>query len=116
LVKKLLATKEVTTDTISGGICIYCLLGFLWALFYYSIAYFDKDAFCYQTEGLQANFFYFSFNTLTTVGYGDIAPLNSVARILSNLESVIGQMYVAIFIAGLVSLYIVARVKKEQKI
>ncbi len=116
LVKKLLDTKEVTTDTISGGICIYCLLGFLWALFYYTITYFDKDAFYYQATKSQADFFYFSFNTLTTLGYGDITPLNKWARILANLEAVIGQMYVAIFIAGLVSLYIVAKIKREQKI
>jgi len=113
LIRKLLATKEVTTDTISGGICIYCLLGFLWALFYYTIAYFDKNAFYLQTASSQTNFFYFSFNTLTTVGFGDITPLNRWARILANLEAITGQMYVAIFMAGLVSLYIINKAQKR---
>jgi hypothetical protein len=48
---------------------------------------------------------YFSVSTLTTVGYGDIAPLNPIARSLANLEALIGQLYPAIIVARIVTLY-----------
>jgi hypothetical protein len=49
--------------------------------------------------------FYFSFTTLTTLGYGDVSPVNSFAMMLANAEALIGQLYPAIVIAKLVSLY-----------
>jgi hypothetical protein len=48
---------------------------------------------------------YFSISTLTTVGYGDIAPINPIARSLANLEALIGQLYPAIILARIVTLY-----------
>jgi hypothetical protein len=53
---------------------------------------------------LLGNLVYFSFVTLTTIGYGDIAPVHPVARSLCNLEGVIGQLYPATLLAGLVTL------------
>lgn len=48
---------------------------------------------------------YFSVTTLTTVGYGDIYPVNPIARSLSNLEGIVGQLYPAIILARIVTLY-----------
>ncbi|MBO9998663.1 MAG: two pore domain potassium channel family protein [Cyanobacteria bacterium SID2] len=100
--RQVITDEFVTGDTIIGGICIYLLIGFLWGLFYSLAARFDSQAFN------QTNFdtMYFSFTTLTTLGYGDISPTNALTRMLTNLEAIIGQMYPAIFIARLVSLYI----------
>ena len=52
-----------------------------------------------------ADLMYFSVTTLTTVGYGDITPVNPVARSLSNLEGIIGQLYPAIILARMITLY-----------
>jgi hypothetical protein len=67
-------------------------------------------AFAFNTnEGRQSirgfNAFYFSFVTLSTVGYGDITPVSKVARMLAAMEAMTGLLYVAVLIARLVSLY-----------
>ncbi|MBV8882557.1 MAG: two pore domain potassium channel family protein [Chroococcidiopsidaceae cyanobacterium CP_BM_RX_35] len=66
----------------------------------------DPKAFLYAVErkGLY-KLMYYSFTTLTTLGYGDIVPLNKIAMVVHNIESVFGQLFPAVFIAKLVSLY-----------
>jgi hypothetical protein len=49
---------------------------------------------------------YFSFTTLATVGYGDIVPTNGVAMMLSNFESLVGQLFLTVFIARLIGLHL----------
>ncbi len=105
---------RVNNDVIRGGICIYILLGILWFLFYKVIYFFDINAFHFPESRIMqvnANLFYFSFVTLTTLGYGDITPVNNFAMMVSNLEGLCGQLFPAISIATLVSLY-----KKETTI
>ncbi|WP_158506715.1 ion channel [Geminocystis sp. NIES-3709] len=99
---------NVNNDVIRGGICIYIMLGILWYLFYKMIFFFDINAFHFpefRKTSESINLLYFSFVTLTTVGYGDITPVNNFAMILSNLEGLCGQLFPAISIATLVSLY-----------
>ncbi|MGC1091761.1 MAG: potassium channel family protein [Pseudolabrys sp.] len=62
-----------------------------------------------DNQKLASSLIYFSFVTLTTVGYGDIVPIHPVARSLCNLESIIGQLYPATLLARMVSLEIEAR-------
>ena len=57
---------------------------------------------------------YFSFSTITTLGYGNIVPNSGLAKMLANLESITGQMYTTIFIARLVGLQIVSEVSKKE--
>ena len=52
---------------------------------------------------------YFSFVTMTTLGYGDIAPVSAIARVLAYMQAVFGQFYIAILVAGLVGAYISRR-------
>jgi hypothetical protein len=61
------------------------------------------------------NFIYYSFVCLTTTGFGDIAPISGGARSLSVMESVFGQLYVAILIARLVSLQVAQSMMKERE-
>ena len=103
---KIFNSKKVTGDTVKGGISIYLMIGILWYMFYELILLLDVDAFSIQIENLETyKLVYFSYTTLTTLGYGDISPLNKLAMALANLEAIIGQMYPAIFIARLVTLY-----------
>lgn len=105
LISKMFSVSKVTSDTIAGGISVYLLLGFLWTILYYAVYIFDCNAFSFPRQSNEFNLFYFSFSTLTTLGYGDIYPINKLAMSLSNLEVVTGQMYIAIFIARLVGLH-----------
>ena len=104
----ILTTPRVTADTVQGGISVYLLIGFAWALFYGMVATLDPNAFS-QPLLLQESYLralHFSFTTLTTLGYGDIVPVSEVALVLTNLEAIIGQMYPAVFISVLVGGYL----------
>ncbi|WP_299416590.1 potassium channel family protein [Acaryochloris sp. IP29b_bin.148] len=101
-------TPKVTLDTVRGGISVYMLIGFVWALLYGIVSTLDPYAFSkplvQQHSFLKA--LHFSFTTLTTLGYGDIVPVSEIALILTNLEAIIGQMYVTVFIAIVVGGYL----------
>jgi len=107
LISKMFSASQVTSDTIAGGISVYLLFGILWTLLYYLIYLYDPAAFNFSSQFNVYSLFYFSFSTLTTLGYGDIHPINKLAMSLSNLEVITGQMYIAIFISRLVGLHIV---------
>ena len=102
---RIIHEERVNGDVIRGGICIYFLLGIFWFFMYRIIVFFDPAAFSMSEEVNTSNLFYFSFTTLTTLGYGDITPVNPFAMTLTNAEALVGQIYPAIVIAKLVSLY-----------
>ena len=106
MIQKMFSTTRVTGDVIRGGISVYLLLGFLWTLFYVLIYHFDPKAFFVIHPWHDSFLFYFSFSTLTTLGYGDISPINKAAMVLANLEAIVGQLYLAIFISRLVGLHV----------
>ena len=107
ILRDILFRCEVTKDTIYGGICVYLLIGFVWALFYGIVMSLEPQAF--SQVNIEAEFYdkliYFSFTTLTTLGYGDIIPVTHVAKMLTNMEAIIGQLYPSILIAILVGGY-----------
>ncbi|MBL1179382.1 potassium channel family protein [Pantanalinema sp. GBBB05] len=103
ILEEIFAVPTVTSDTIKGGVCIYFLIGFFWSILYALICSFNPTAFSIPMQLSDIN--YFSFTTLTTVGYGDIAPMSPVVRILANLEAIVGILYPTIFIARLIGLY-----------
>jgi len=109
----------ITRQRVQGSIIIYLLLGLIWAEAYTLAAHLDSDAFAGNLSAgqnaLSARLTYFSFVTLTTVGYGDILPTNLLTRTLANIEALIGQLFPAILIARLVSMEIAARETKNPK-
>jgi hypothetical protein len=105
MIAKMFSAREVTGDTIAGGICVYLMLGFLWTVFYFAIYVVDQNAFNASAPLNHYSLIHFSFITLTTVGYGDIQPVNRLAMVLSNVEAIAGQMYIAIFISRLVMMH-----------
>jgi hypothetical protein len=104
------APGRITTDRVAGAIATYFLMGLLWGMVYGMIAAVNPEsftgieAFSLEQPGAQQDFLYFSFVTLTTLGYGDMAPVSSFARTLAWIEAVFGQLYLAVTIARLVSL------------
>lgn len=99
--------NEVTLDLIMASACAYILIGLVWAYFYHFVEVLHPHSFTLPwTPGDDLwDFYYYSFVTLTTVGYGDIVALTKPARALSILEALTGQLYLAIMISRLVGLH-----------
>ena len=107
----ILRTPRVTSEVLYAGISNYLMLGLLWSFAYLLIARVNPDAFFFTVGPVASramtgfNSYYFSFATLTTLGYGDIIPVSRVARMMAASEAVTGLFYVTMIIARLVALY-----------
>ena len=104
----LFSEKRITADIIMGAICVYFLMGLMWAMGYSLLEMFDPGSFQIpQSMDIAGpDFGYYSFVTLTTLGYGDITPLSGPAQSLSTLEAAMGQLYLAVLVARLVGVHI----------
>ena len=111
---------RVSADKIYGAICVYLLIGTAWASAYAIIESINPASFSGldQTDklgsiGQEMQLRYFSFATMTTLGYGDILPRSSGARMLATLEAVTGQIYLTVLIARLVGLNIASTSSRD---
>lgn len=100
----------ISVFRIFGAIAVYLLIGILWGeiyIFIYLLApesfYFDPST--QHGEPPLSELIYFSFTTLTTLGFGDIVPVHPIARSMATLEALLGQLYPAVLLARLVTLY-----------
>jgi len=104
--QQVLFTGSITSNDIVGAICIYMLLGLIWAILYLFIAQAVPESFNGLSQASwQENFsagVYFSFVTITTLGYGDISPILPLARSLVVMEAIVGVFYMAILVASLI--------------
>lgn len=101
--------EVVSLETIYGAIVVYILIGLMWAFLYNLTEILHPHSFTLAPElaiDPQKTLFYFSFVTLTTLGYGDISPISGPAKSLVMLEAIVGQMYLAVLIARLVGTHI----------
>ena len=106
--RQVLFSGPIDWNKIVGAICIYLLMGLVWALCYLLIAQATPGAF----NGLEqlpwyenfADVSYYSYVTLTTLGYGDISPVAPVARFLVYMEAIVGVFYIAILVASLIGI------------
>ena len=109
---------EINANRLYGALCVYLLLGILWALMYSMVAEVDSSAFSGAllpdgSDEWTVEWLYYSFITLTTLGYGDILPVSATARVLAFSEAVIGVFYMAVLVAALVGSYASARAEKK---
>ena len=105
--KQVLFTGKIDGNKILGAICLYLLLGLIWAVLYTLLQLEFPDSFQTMQKHTQwfmlfPDFVYFSFVTMTTLGFGDISPNLPVARFLVYFEAIVGQFYLAILVASLV--------------
>lgn len=104
----IVTAEKVTHDVISGAVAVYLLIGVAWAVIYVIIEGLNPGSFAVgdRSHGtVWDQLLYFSFATLTTLGYGDIAALTPVARMWSVAEAIFGTLFLAVLISRLVGLY-----------
>lgn len=105
--------QRISIDRLIGAICVYLLLGLLWAISYSLIEIGAPGSFNgieLATDGSwHSGWLYFSFVTMTTLGYGDVSPITPLARLLAYMQATVGLFYIAILVAGLVGAYVSAR-------
>jgi hypothetical protein len=112
LLVDVLRKGAVTADKIYGALCVYLLIGLTWGFIFLTLEGVQPGSFSLgqgQPAGIDkdpATLVYFSFITLSTVGYGDITPLSPPARSFAFMEAIIGQIYLAVLVARLVGLHI----------
>lgn len=99
-------SKRVTIETILAAICVYLLAGMLFTFIFASIERVGGEPFfAGEVDGTTADFLYFSFVTLTTVGYGDFTAAEELGRTIAVLEAILGQVVLLTLVARLVSLF-----------
>ena len=111
LLRGILRVQRVTGDAIAGGVCVYVLIGMMWAAVFTALELFHPGSFVrggaqlvLEARGLYIELLYFSYVTVATVGYGDIVAVTPFARMIAVVASLSGQLYLAVFVAGLVGL------------
>jgi len=118
ILSQVLTTEYVTLDTVIGAASVYLLIGLLWATIYALIEFWLPGSFTFppnfQPRGpttlvplmQDTIILYYSFETLTTVAYGDVLPLTAPARFFSVSEALVGQLYLAVLVARFVGLQV----------
>ena len=110
----LFEVDEVSEGTLWAAVNVYVTIGLAFAFLFTTLGFFDPDAFQgkFVDDALReqlVGYVYFSFVTMTTLGYGDITPGNTLTGTFVYIEAIVGQLYLAIMMARLVGLYIADR-------
>src|SRR5687767_10791754 len=117
MLMKTFAPGEVTFHRIEGSIIVYLLVGMIFTYVFHAVYLFAGPESFNNIKGTNLKeFAYFSFTSLTTMGYGDITPVHPLARSLANFEALMGQLYPAILIARLVTMEFESSSKKKSAV
>ncbi|MBT3827245.1 MAG: hypothetical protein HOF49_05380 [Nitrosomonadales bacterium] len=107
LFREIIKTQIIDPHIVSGAISIYILIGVFWYLLYMVLLEINPEAFHiskFNSSSVTVEMVYFSFTTLTTLGYGDITPVSYTAKMWSITEAVTGVMFIAVMISRLIAL------------
>jgi len=112
---RVLEDKYVDMNRIAGAISVYMLIGLIWASLYFALSLIEPKAFegvaeltdynLSLTNTAYLDLLYFSYVTLSTLGYGDVTPVSRAAQSLAYLEAICGVMYVAVLISAMIGSY-----------
>lgn len=103
---------KITINSLCGAVCGYLFIGMIWSYIYRMLYVLSPDTFTgiglagLNPSELEYQFTYYSFVTLTTLGYGDITPTTNVAKMFAWTQAFTGQIYLTVWIARLVALFI----------
>jgi voltage-gated potassium channel Kch len=106
IVRDIIKTRLVSVHTLMAAMCLYLLIGIIFALLYDAVGAVTPGGF-FGSPGLGTitNALFFSFTTLTTVGYGNLVPATAFGQSLAMVEAVLGQIFLIVVVARLVSLW-----------
>jgi voltage-gated potassium channel len=112
----LMSARKIDSEMIYAAICLYLLVGLVWAVTYFAVVLLDPNAIglvlsidrvtVLNAPVILQELVYFSYVTQTTLGYGDISPVSGVARAIVISQSLFGQIYIAVIVARLVGLQV----------
>jgi hypothetical protein len=106
-ISRVLRHRRVTAETVLGALCAYVLIGLLFAFVYLAVDDFrDAPFFAQPGEHDQGEFLYFSFVSLTTLGFGDLSPSEGLPQALTVLEALTGSIFLVTLVARLVTLWV----------
>ena len=109
IVRRILAETTVTLQSIYAALAAYMIIGLMFAAFYAAMGRIGGQFFAASQPGNTRTFQYFSFTTLTTLGYGDFTAANNAGRAVAVMEAMVGQIFLATLVARLVSAFRPAR-------
>lgn len=111
ILRYVLTQRRVNSNVIFAAVSVYLLMGIVFATVFTWVAYVDPAAFepAQDVKTGDSALFYYSFVTLTTLGFGDISPVTEGARALTVIEALLGQVYLVVLIARLVAMHIARR-------
>ena len=121
LLPYLIHSEEIGSEEIFGATSLYILIGLVWATIYQGVELFVPGSFylaeVQNVDGVLnwSDFLFFSFTTLTTLGYGDITPITSQARSLSILEAITGVIFIAGVLSRSIGLYVSQSLEMKKK-
>jgi hypothetical protein len=110
--------RKVTRDLIAGAAVVYLLMALMWTFLYRSVELIQPGSFSIAETAFTARwltFLYYSFVTITTLGYGDITPTTSLASSLSILEALVGQLFLVVGVAWLVGVHVSQTLEKKSE-
>jgi voltage-gated potassium channel Kch len=103
--RSILIAREITKNVIFGALCGYILIGYIGTFLNMAVSVIYPGSYNIEGELTTLEALYYSFVTMTTLGYGEILPISDQARTITIILSILGPMYVAILIAMLVGKY-----------
>jgi hypothetical protein len=113
LVQFVFMQEEITKEVIYAAVVVYLLMAIMWSFLYFILDYFNPNSFSFpenHAKGIYP-YLYFSFVTITTLGFGDVSPLTPKASSLVILEAVTGQIYLVVIVAWLVGMHVSRQAK-----
>lgn len=116
VVRRIMSHRVVAAETILGAICVYLMIGLAFAFVYLVVGQVsDQPILLGNPDGTTPNYLYFSYVTMTTLGYGDLRPATTAMQSLAVVEVLTGQLFLAIAIARLVSTFRLERAQAEEE-
>ncbi len=112
----IIRVERVTMNTVFGAVCVYFLIALFWAFVFFQTERIDPGSFAFPDGSHQrlSDFVYFAFVTQTTLGYGEIAPVSDYARSFAMMAAFIGQVFLVVTVARMVSLQVVYSIRGSQ--
>lgn len=104
ILKKIFSSQANNFNIVIGSVCAYILIGFVWGASYSLIDMLTTNSFYFSNGAKENDLIYYSFVTLTTLGFGDISPLTPLTKTLTIMEAIFGQIYLIVVISRIIGM------------